>query len=57
MYDFVSQNRDLVLFIIFVIYGLLAYNWGHHVGFIKGFKTGRRAGVRHPSSITIERGR
>jgi len=49
MYDFVSQNRDLVLFIIFVIYGLLAYNWGHHVGFIKGFKTGRRAGVRHPS--------
>lgn len=50
MQDWINQNTDLVLYVLFVIAGLLAYNWGHHVGFIKGFQTGRRAGVRHPSS-------
>jgi hypothetical protein len=50
MYDFVTENKDLILYLIFLAIALLSYNWGHHVGFIKGFQTGRRAGVRHPSS-------
>jgi len=50
MYDWITENRDLVLYIIFVVFGLLAYNLGHHQGYIRGFRCGRRAGTKHPVS-------
>jgi hypothetical protein len=48
MYDFITQYNDAILFILLVIIGLLGYNWGHHTGYIKGFRNGRRAGL-HPT--------
>jgi len=49
MYDFITENSDAILFILLVIIGLLGYNWGHHEGYVKGFRNGRRAGAYHPT--------
>jgi hypothetical protein len=50
METFILENKDPILFVLFIIAGMLGYNWGHHVGFIKGFRNGRRAGIKHPTN-------
>ena len=50
MFDFITQHNDAILFICLVTIALLGYNWGHHVGYLKGFRNGRRAGAKHPVS-------
>lgn len=49
MVEFLNQYSDAVLFILLIIIGLLGYNWGHHEGYLKGFRNGRRAGAYHPT--------
>ena len=49
MVEFISQFNDAILFILLIIISLLSYNWGHHEGYIKGFRNGRRAGAYHPT--------
>ena len=50
MQNWITEHLDFVLYLLFLITGLLAYNLGHHHGFVKGFRTGRRAGVKHPAN-------
>ena len=48
--EFINEYKDAILFVILLTIALLGYNWGHHVGYLKGFRNGRKAGIKHPSS-------
>jgi hypothetical protein len=49
MQTWILEHQSFILFILAIFTMLLGYNWGHHVGFIKGFQNGRRAGTKHPT--------
>lgn len=53
MQQWILEHQEFVQFIVISLIGFVMYQVGHHEGYVKGFRCGRRAGIKHPTNGVV----